>query len=129
MSEPDKILVFAEKLIHRTTDTYCSELQRRILQSALQDERKTYDQLAEECAYSARYVKQDVAPKLWQLLSQAIGEKVTKANARMLLDVASKRDGAGFPAVQTVATATVQRGPDVWALPASERSPDRKSVV
>ena len=91
MSESESILEFAERLVHQTTDTYCSELQRRILCAALQEERKTYDQIAEECGYSARYVKQDIAPKLWQLLSGAISEKVTKSNARILLESAMKK--------------------------------------
>ena len=91
MYRPPDILEFAEGLVYQTTDTYCSELQRRILQAALQEERKTYDQIAEDCGYSARYVKQDIAPKLWQVLSQAVEEKVTKANARILLEAAMKR--------------------------------------
>lgn len=86
-----EILTFAESLIYQATDTYCSELQRRILIASLQEERQTYDQLAEACAYSAKYVKQDVAPKLWNLLSQVIGEKVTKSNARIVLESASKK--------------------------------------
>ena len=86
MGNADEILNFAETLIHRETDTYCSELQRSILTMALQGERKTYDQLAEECGYSAKYVKQDVAPKLWHLLSQALDQKVTKSNVRAMLE-------------------------------------------
>ncbi|BDM79385.1 response regulator [Acaryochloris marina] len=82
-SEP--ILEFAENLILQKTDTYCSELQRRILSTALQGERKTYDQLADECGYSPKYVKQDVAPKLWHLLSQALDKKVSKSNVRIIL--------------------------------------------
>lgn len=58
--------------------------------AALQEERKTYDQLAEECGYSARYVKQDVAPKLWLLISQAVGDKVNKANVRAALEAAMR---------------------------------------
>ena len=78
----NKVLKFAETLIYQKTDTYCSGLQRQILIAALQEERKTYDQLAEECGYSPKYVKQDVAPKLWQLLSQVLNTKVTKATVR-----------------------------------------------
>ena len=92
MANPKSILEFAERLIYQTTDTYCSELQRRILLSALGEERKTYDQLADECGYSARYVKQDVAPKLWQLLTQAINEKVTKSNAQIVLESARSKN-------------------------------------
>ena len=90
-----RILKFAEMLIHRKTDTYCSELQRQILIAALQEERKTYDQLAEECGYSPKYVKQDVAPKLWQLLSQVLDTKVTKANVRVILANALKEASTG----------------------------------
>lgn len=81
----EQILEFAENLIHQRTETYCSELQRRILHTALQGERKTYDQLADECGYSPKYVKQDVAPKLWQLLSKALDKKVSKSNVRIIL--------------------------------------------
>ena len=85
MNEFKTLLSFAETLIHQKTSTYCSELQRQILITAFTGERKTYDQLAEECRYSPKYVKQDVAPKLWHLLSEILGEKVTKANARNIL--------------------------------------------
>lgn len=85
MDAHGRLLAFAESLIRQKTDTYCSELQRQILSTALQAGRKTYDQLAEDCGYSAKYVKQDVAPKLWQVLSQALDEKVTKSNLRAVL--------------------------------------------
>ncbi|MEL6606280.1 MAG: response regulator [Cyanobacteria bacterium J06614_10] len=91
MSDIRDILEFAETLIYRKTATYCSELQRQILLTALHEERKTYDQLAKECGYSPKYVKQDVAPKLWQLLSQVLDTKVTKANARAALAQAMRR--------------------------------------
>ena len=86
MSDCDEVLQFAETLILEKTDTYCSDLQRQILTATLQGERKTYDQLAEECGYSAKYVKQDVAPKLWQLFSQALDRKVSKSNVRAILE-------------------------------------------
>ncbi|NEQ51246.1 MAG: response regulator [Leptolyngbya sp. SIO3F4] len=106
MSDSDGILEFAETLIHRTTDTFCSELQRQILIAALQGERKTYDQIAEECGYSAKYVKQDVAPKLWQLISLALDQKVTKANVRGLLEQ-EMRSASPAPAPQPVTTPVV----------------------
>ena len=100
MIKTNAILEFAEDLIHQKTETYCSELQRRILIAALQEERKTYDQLAEECGYSARYVKQDVAPKLWLLISQAVGEKVNKANVRAALEAAMRSRAPSQPQTQ-----------------------------
>ena len=86
MDNTDAILKFAETLIYEKAGAYCSDLQRQILLTALHGERKTYDQLAEASGYSSRYVRQDVAPKLWQLLSDALGQKVNKANIRFLLD-------------------------------------------
>ncbi|MEM9483251.1 MAG: response regulator [Cyanobacteria bacterium P01_F01_bin.116] len=115
MSDTDGILKFAETLIHKKTDTFCSELQRQILVATLQGERKTYDQIAEECGYSAKYVKQDVAPKLWQLISQALDQKVTKANVRGLLEQEIR---IATPAPKAV-TAPVAAALSVTVLPAT----------
>lgn len=41
-------------------------------------ERDSYDQIAARSQYSASYISQDIAPKLWKLLSDALGEKVKK---------------------------------------------------
>lgn len=39
-----------------------------------------YDQIAEENGYTPEYIKHDVGPTLWQLLSASLGEKVSKTN-------------------------------------------------
>ncbi|MGC9525360.1 MAG: AAA-like domain-containing protein [Limnospira sp.] len=46
----------------------------------LGDSNKTYEQIARDAFYSASYIKRFVAPQLWKLLSEAWGEKITKAN-------------------------------------------------
>ena len=56
------------------------------MRESLLEEKKTYAQIAEENQYSESYIKFSVAPKLWQLLSQAIGEKVNKTNFPALLE-------------------------------------------
>ena len=86
MDNTDAILGFAETLIYERASAFCSDLQRQILLTTLRGERKTYDQLAKACGYSSKYVRQDVAPKLWQLLSDALGQKVNKSNIRFLLE-------------------------------------------
>ena len=91
MSGTDEVLEFAETLLLEKTGTYCSILQRSILKAALGLERKTYDQLAKEYSYSANYVKQDVAPKLWQLISHILNKKVTKSNIRGILEREMKK--------------------------------------
>lgn len=105
MSDAESTLLFAETLIHEQTDTYCSELQRRILIAALQGERKTYDQIAEECGYSPKYVKQDVAPKLWQILTRSLNQKISKANVRSILEQEIRH--APAPATTTTSTSLV----------------------
>ncbi len=86
MSKSEDLLAFAEELIYGKIGNYLSDLQRTILLTTLQESRKTYDQIAAECGYSPKYVKQDVAPKLWQLLSQALERKITKSNLKAILE-------------------------------------------
>ncbi len=86
MSNFEELLAFAEELISGKIGNYLSDLQRTILLTTLQASRKTYDQIAEECGYSPKYVKQNVAPKLWQLLSQALNQKITKYNIKAILE-------------------------------------------
>ncbi len=86
MSNFEELLGFAEESINIKIGTYLNDLQRTILIATLQGQRKTYERLAEECGYSPKYVKQDVAPKLWQLLSQAFEQKITKSNLKAILE-------------------------------------------
>lgn len=84
MPEIDVLLEQAETFVHRQIGKHFSDLQRIILAEALSDQpkRKTYDQIATETGYSGKYVKQVVAPQLWQLLSDAVGERIQKSNVR-----------------------------------------------
>jgi len=121
MIETNAILEFAEDLIHQKTETYFSELQRCILTDALQKERKTYDQIAEDCGYSSRYVKQDVAPKLWLLISQSVGEKVNKSNVRAALEAAMRNQGAKSPTYAELPyTELIQTEPSYTESPYTE---------
>ena len=47
-------------------------------------EGKVYEEMATQGGYDADYLR-DVGSKLWKLLSQALGEKVTKNNFRSVL--------------------------------------------
>lgn len=46
---------------------------------------QTYSQIAQEGAYSLSYLTKVIAPKLYQLLSDPLGKRVTKKNCRTLL--------------------------------------------
>lgn len=47
--------------------------------------RLEYDQMAAQNQYATSYISQDVAPKLWKNLSEALGEKVKKSNFKEAL--------------------------------------------
>ncbi|MBI4781679.1 MAG: AAA-like domain-containing protein [Oscillatoriophycideae cyanobacterium NC_groundwater_1537_Pr4_S-0.65um_50_18] len=47
--------------------------------------REEYDQIAAKHQYATSYISQDVAPKLWKELSEALGERVRKSNFKEAL--------------------------------------------
>ncbi|WP_287286828.1 response regulator [Okeania sp. SIO2B9] len=86
MSNFEELLALAEELTQEKMGNSFSDLQRTVLLTTLQGNRMTYDQIAEECGYSPKYLKQDIAPKLWQLLSEVLGKKITKSNIKAILE-------------------------------------------
>ncbi len=53
-------------------------------------EGKTYSEIAEKAGYDAAYIR-DVGYKLWQLLSESFGDRVTKNNLQVILRRHSQR--------------------------------------
>ena len=45
----------------------------------------TYDRIAERSGYSINYLQRDIGPKLWKLISDALGRKVNKTNLRGII--------------------------------------------
>ncbi len=86
MSDSEGSLKFAEELIFNKTGNYLNDLQRALLFTTLTGSRKTYEEIAEEHSYSPKYVRQHIAPKLWHLLSQVLDQKVSKSNAKAILE-------------------------------------------
>ncbi|MBX9252811.1 AAA-like domain-containing protein [Desmonostoc muscorum CCALA 125] len=86
MKNIEKLVEFALQLVATETGFSLNHIQKVILRESLLGNKKTYAQLAEENKYSESYIKFTVAPKLWLLLSQAIGEKVNKTNLPTLLE-------------------------------------------
>jgi hypothetical protein len=86
MKKIEKLVEFAILLVATETGVSLNYIQKVLLRESLLEEQKSYAQIAEENKYSESYIKFSVAPKLWQLLSQAIGEKVNKKNFQALLE-------------------------------------------
>lgn len=77
------ILELVDTAIFTTTGKHLSNAEIIILQGSWQGEK--YSQIANQHGYTLEYLKNDIAPKLWKRLSEALGEKVSKANLRAVL--------------------------------------------
>jgi hypothetical protein len=86
MKKIEGLVEFAILLVATETGVSLNYIQKVLLRESLLEEQKSYAQIAEENKYSESYIKFSVAPKLWQLLSQAMGEKVNKKNFQVLLE-------------------------------------------
>ncbi|BDA73686.1 hypothetical protein MC7420_7504 [Calothrix sp. PCC 7716] len=85
MRDVEEILEFTDNLVYDNTGEHLNDIQKIILQESWQKTQKTYEQIAAELGYSANYIKQGVGPKLWRLLSEALGEKVSKTNINSVI--------------------------------------------
>jgi len=86
MKKIEELVEFAILLVATEIGVSLNYIQKVLLRESLLDPKKSYAQIAEENNYSESYIKFSVAPKLWQLLSQASGEKVNKTNLSALLE-------------------------------------------
>lgn len=79
----DTAIETANKVVYEKSNKHLTDLEIIILQGAWQ--RQEYDEIAAQHKYSPTYISQDVAPKLWQLLTDSLGEKVRKSNFKEAL--------------------------------------------
>jgi hypothetical protein len=66
------------------TKRHLKDIEVAILRCSWQG--KKYDEIAQTYGYTTEYLQHDVGPKLWQMLSEAIGEKVSKKNFQAALE-------------------------------------------
>ncbi|MBD2525723.1 AAA-like domain-containing protein [Nostoc sp. FACHB-133] len=86
MKNIEELVEFALQLVATETGFSLSYIHKVILRESLLENKKTYSKLAQENKYSESYIKFTVAPRLWSLLSQTLGEKVNKTNFLTLLE-------------------------------------------
>jgi WD40 repeat protein len=82
----DQALAFTDTLVFNQAGTHLSDLQQAMLRESWSWQRQSYDQIAEAYGYSPTYLKHDIGPKLWKLLSSVLGEKVNKTNFRAAIE-------------------------------------------
>ncbi|NJM74138.1 MAG: hypothetical protein HC862_30925 [Scytonema sp. RU_4_4] len=76
-------LKVADAAVFAKTKRHLKNIEVAVLRGALLGQK--YDQIAAECDYAPEYIKHDVGPKLWQILSSSLGEKVSKTNLMAVL--------------------------------------------
>ncbi|MEH2039404.1 formylglycine-generating enzyme family protein [Nostoc sp.] len=79
----DNPLEIADEMVFTKTGKYLNEIEKSILQGTLANQ--TYEQIAASTKYSASYLR-DVALKLWEVVSEVLGGKVTKRNIRKVIE-------------------------------------------
>ncbi|MCC3531238.1 MAG: NACHT domain-containing protein [Microcoleus sp. PH2017_22_RUC_O_B] len=75
----EEVLKMADDLMFAKTGKHLDDLQEAILRGSIQGEK--YTQIAEESHCNESYVR-DIGSKLWQILSEELGEEVRKSNLR-----------------------------------------------
>ena len=80
----EQALLAANRIVCTQVGRALNDVETTILKGAWQNQ--TYEQIAEAAGYSPSYITRDVGPKFWKLLSQALGETVSKTNFRAALE-------------------------------------------
>lgn len=78
-----EILQFADQLVFEQTGKHLDDSQEIVIKGVW--EGKTYETIADESNLSERYVR-DIGYKLWQILSEKLGEDIHKSNFRSTLE-------------------------------------------
>ncbi|EAZ89723.1 AAA-like domain-containing protein [Crocosphaera chwakensis] len=71
-------LKVANEAVFSQTSRHLKNIEVAVLQGAWLGH--NYDKIADTVGYAPEYIKHDVGPKLWKILSASFGEKVSKTN-------------------------------------------------
>ncbi|MEL6221482.1 MAG: AAA-like domain-containing protein [Cyanobacteria bacterium J06627_8] len=85
---------------------------------------QTYAEIAERAGYEHSYIR-DIGFKLWQMLSEALGQKVTKSNLRAILSRYARIRSLGDRSVSNaIAQATTGLQPSLFVNPVQSTTDD-----
>jgi hypothetical protein len=77
-------LEILDAVVFNKNNRHLKDVEIIILQGSWQG--LSYDEIATNEGYAAKYLRQDVGFKLWKLLSEALGEEVSKTNFRAAIE-------------------------------------------
>lgn len=80
----EEALTTVKAAVFAHTQRPLTEAEETVLQGVW--EGKTYEQMAESSDYAVNYLKNDIGPNFWKLLSGVVGERVTKSSLRAVLE-------------------------------------------
>ncbi len=119
----DEAIKIANQVMFAKINRNLTDIEILIIKGAW--EREEYDQIAAKHQYATSYISQDVAPKLWRLLTKALGEKVKKSNFKEALKRAWEKQstvGAFSQNHESTPTEPLHRGVKPKKLVASQPS-------
>lgn len=82
--EFERVLKVVNAAVVVKIERHLKDVEVAVLRGSWQGQ--TYHEIAEAYGYTTKYLKQDVGPKLWKLLSKALGEKLSKTNFQAALE-------------------------------------------
>lgn len=100
----------ADRAVLAKTGKHLSDLQKILLEGACNGH--TYEAIGQNRGYSPRYLQQDVGPKFWKLLSDALGEDVSKKSFRNALERYRRRGTAASNRAAPEPEPTMGKFPD-----------------
>ncbi|HEY9863056.1 MAG TPA: NB-ARC domain-containing protein [Candidatus Obscuribacterales bacterium] len=80
----EQVLAITDTLVFKKTGKHLTDAQTAVLQGTWYCQK--YHEIALEYRCTPEYLKQDVGPKLWKLLSDELGERVGKKNFRSVIE-------------------------------------------
>ncbi|NEP11642.1 MAG: hypothetical protein F6K14_15800 [Symploca sp. SIO2C1] len=97
----EAVFKVTDTIVFQQTGKHLNDVQRAVIEGTWQG--LTYEKIADADGYTPGYLKQDVGPKLWRLLAEALEEEVNKKNFRTII----KRRFPSGEASSTVLTESV----------------------
>lgn len=85
----DKILQVINDAVYPCEGRYLKDVEERVLLGSLKKQK--YKEIAKEYGYSHGYISRNVGPQLWQILTEALKESVTKNNLNGVMRRAVER--------------------------------------
>ncbi len=79
----DEVIKISNQIVFTRFARDLTDVEIIIITGVWQEEE--YEKIAAKHQYTTSYISQDVAPKLWKLLTNALGEKVKKRNFKQVL--------------------------------------------